>query len=91
MKIFLRYVGDPGFQSGVAEDLGVYQMTVSKVIADTATKIIEKAPLWIKFPSTKEELKQQKPTAGVVQIISMCSRGFRLYTYSNQETLGPWR
>jgi hypothetical protein len=35
---------------------------VSKVIADIATKIVEKAPLWIKFPSTEEEFEQQKPT-----------------------------
>jgi energy-converting hydrogenase Eha subunit A len=60
MKIFLHYVGDPGFQSGDAEDLGVHQTTVSKIIADTATKTVEKAPLWIKFPSIKEELQAAK-------------------------------
>jgi hypothetical protein len=59
-KIFLHYVGDSGFQSGVAEDLGVHQTTVSKVIADIATKIVEKVPLWIKFPSTKEEFEGAK-------------------------------
>jgi hypothetical protein len=57
MKIFLRYVRDPGFQSGVAEDLGVHQTTMSKVIVDIATKIVEKAPWWIKFPSTEEEFE----------------------------------
>jgi hypothetical protein len=30
MQVFLRYVSDPGFQSGVAEDLGIDQTTVSK-------------------------------------------------------------
>jgi hypothetical protein len=45
MKIFLRYMGDPGFQSGVAEDLGVHHTTVSKVITDSATNIAETAPL----------------------------------------------
>jgi energy-converting hydrogenase Eha subunit A len=60
MKIFLRYICDPGFQSGVAEDIGVHQTTVSKVIADIATKIVEKAPLWIKFPSTEEEFEAAK-------------------------------
>jgi hypothetical protein len=60
MKIFLCYVGNPGFRSGVAEDLGVHQTTVSKVIADIATKIVEKAPLWMKFPGTNEEFEAAK-------------------------------
>jgi hypothetical protein len=60
MKIFLRFVGNLGFQSGVAEDLGFHQTTVSKVIADIATKIVEKAPLWINFPSTEEEFEAAK-------------------------------
>jgi hypothetical protein len=33
---------------------------VSKVIADIATKIVEKAPLWIKFPRTEEEFEGAK-------------------------------
>jgi hypothetical protein len=32
MKIFLRYCADPGFQSGVGEDIGVDQTTVSRVV-----------------------------------------------------------
>jgi len=32
MKIFLRYVSDPGFQVGVGEDVGVEQSTVSKTV-----------------------------------------------------------
>jgi hypothetical protein len=32
MQIFLRYMADPGFQTGVGEDVGVVQTTVSKVI-----------------------------------------------------------
>jgi hypothetical protein len=32
MKTFLRYVSDPGFQSGVGEDIGIDQSTVSKVV-----------------------------------------------------------
>ncbi|KAJ8932433.1 hypothetical protein NQ318_023651 [Aromia moschata] len=34
MKIFLRYVGDPGFQTGVGEDIGVHQTSVSKVVTE---------------------------------------------------------
>jgi hypothetical protein len=58
--LWLSYVGDLGFQSGVVEDLGVHRTTVSKVIADIATKIVEKAPLWIRFPSTEEEFEAAK-------------------------------
>jgi len=32
MMIFLRYMSDPGFQVGVAEDVGVDQTTVSGTI-----------------------------------------------------------
>lgn len=32
MKIFLRYMSDPGFQSGVGEDVGVDQTTVSRTV-----------------------------------------------------------
>jgi hypothetical protein len=60
MKIFRHYVNDPGFQSGVAEDLEVHQTAVSKFIADFATKIVEKASLWIKFPGTQEEFEAAK-------------------------------
>jgi len=32
MMIFLRYMSDPGFQVGVADDVGVDQTTVSRTI-----------------------------------------------------------
>jgi hypothetical protein len=32
MEIFLRYISDPGFQTGVGEDLGVDQTTVCKIV-----------------------------------------------------------
>jgi len=32
-EIFLRYLADPGFQVGVAHDLGVDQSTVSKTLS----------------------------------------------------------
>ena len=28
MEVFLRHVGDPGFQEGVGEDIGIHQSTV---------------------------------------------------------------
>ncbi|KAK9878072.1 hypothetical protein WA026_020703 [Henosepilachna vigintioctopunctata] len=32
MEIFLKFVGDPGFQSGVAQDVGVHRTTANKTI-----------------------------------------------------------
>lgn len=60
MEIFLRYVGDPGFQSGIAEDLGVHRTTVCKTINEVLDSIVEKAPNWIKFPSTIQEVNEAK-------------------------------
>ncbi|XP_050299639.1 putative nuclease HARBI1 [Anthonomus grandis grandis] len=60
MKIFLRYVGDPGFQSGVGEDVGVHQSSVSKVVTEVTEKLIEKCGLWIKFPHTAADIIEAK-------------------------------
>ena len=38
MQAFLRYMSDPGFQVGVAEDLGIDQTTVSKTIQKVSIK-----------------------------------------------------
>lgn len=59
-KIFLRYVADPGFQTGVATDIGVRQPTVSNAIADVIPRIMGKANYWIHFPSTDEEFEREK-------------------------------
>lgn len=58
MKVFLRYMANPGFQTGVAEELGINQSTVSKTISSVMIKIIEKAHLWIKFPSTLPKVNE---------------------------------
>ncbi|XP_022906051.2 putative nuclease HARBI1 [Onthophagus taurus] len=58
IKIFLRYMTNPGFQTGVAEELGIHQSTVSKTITFVINKILEKAPLWIKFPSTLNQVNE---------------------------------
>nr|CAH7757204.1 unnamed protein product [Callosobruchus chinensis] len=47
MKIFLRYVGDPGYQTGEAEDIGDHQTS-------------EKCVQWIKFPSTPADVTEAK-------------------------------
>ncbi|XP_058820952.1 putative nuclease HARBI1 [Topomyia yanbarensis] len=60
MKCFLRYVGDPGFQVGVGEDLGVHQTTICKTIWVVARKIAGRAHEWIKFLQNKEEFQKEK-------------------------------
>ena len=45
MKIFLRCIGDPGFQTGVGEDVGVHQTTVSKTFHEVNYKILIKFSL----------------------------------------------
>ncbi|XP_062537849.1 putative nuclease HARBI1 [Armigeres subalbatus] len=60
MKCFLRYVGDPGFQVGVGEDLGVHQTTVCKTIWSVCNAIVERSDEWIHFPSLPTELEHAK-------------------------------
>lgn len=60
MKIFLRYVADPGFQSGIGEEVGVHQTTVSRTVAMVMEKIIAKAHMWIKFPSSQNAIDEAK-------------------------------
>lgn len=60
MEIFLRYVSDPGYQSGVANDVGVERSTVSKIFASVLDKIVAKSSQWIKFPSSIEDMDQAK-------------------------------
>jgi hypothetical protein len=60
LEILLRYFADPGFQTGVAEDLGIHQTTVCKTIKEVLPKIMEKAHLWIHFPSTATEMEIAK-------------------------------
>lgn len=60
MKVFLRYVSDPGYQNSVAEVIGIKQSTVSKTIADVKNRILTKANVWIKFPTSNEEIREAK-------------------------------
>ena len=62
LEVLLRYVpvGDPGFQIGVGEDIGVHQSTVSKTITHVLGQMVDKAELWIKFPTTAADLQTAK-------------------------------
>lgn len=60
MKTFLRYIGDPGFQVGVGEDIGIHRTTVSKIIWQVCCAICTKVDDWIKFPSTPDDMREAK-------------------------------
>lgn len=60
MEIFLRYLADPGFQSGVSLDFGVSRSTVSKTFSFVLDKINLKAHEWIHFPLTANEIEAEK-------------------------------
>jgi AAA+ ATPase superfamily predicted ATPase len=60
MRIFLRYVSDPGFQAGIGEEIGVHQSTVSKTISEVMIRILENSNEWVKFPSTNDSIKEAK-------------------------------
>ncbi|XP_066246805.1 putative nuclease HARBI1 [Euwallacea similis] len=60
MEIFLRYMGDPGFQISVADSAGVHQSTVSRTIDYVSKIIFEKVSDWIKYPNSPEEIMEAK-------------------------------
>lgn len=57
IRLYLRFCADPGFQNGIATDIGVNQSTVSRTIAEVAKLISAKASEWIKFPKDADEIK----------------------------------
>jgi hypothetical protein len=55
-----RYVGDPGFQTGVGEDLGIQQSTVCKTFHAVTDKVVDKSSIWVHFPATQQEMQEAK-------------------------------
>ena len=49
MEVFLRYIGDPGFQLGVGKDISIHQSTVSSTFAAVVDKVVAKADTRIQF------------------------------------------
>ena len=60
MEVFLRHVGDPGFQTGVEKDMGIYQSTVSRTFATVVEAIVAKADTWIQFPVDPADFQEAK-------------------------------
>ena len=60
MKICLRNLGDPGYQKGISQELGISQATVSRTVNTVVDSMIVHANEWIKFPKTNEEIIESK-------------------------------
>ncbi|CAH2000279.1 unnamed protein product [Acanthoscelides obtectus] len=60
MRVFLRYVGDPGFQIGIGDGIGIHQSTVSRTVTNVITRIVQKSNIWIRFPTSCEDLHNAK-------------------------------
>ncbi|CAH1956019.1 unnamed protein product [Acanthoscelides obtectus] len=60
MKICLRYLGDPGYQQGIGQELDVSQATVSRTVDRVVNSIVAQSNEWIKFPTTNHELTEAK-------------------------------
>ncbi|CAH1991021.1 unnamed protein product [Acanthoscelides obtectus] len=60
MKICLRYLGDPVYQQGIGQELGVSQATVSRTVDRVVNSIVAQSNEWIKFPTTNHELIEDK-------------------------------
>ena len=83
MEVFLRYIGDPGFQLGVGKDIGIHQCTVSRTFTSVVEQIAEKAGIWM--------ITSKGPrTHGRRNISSMHNRCPGLYAYPNPKTRTPW-
>lgn len=62
METTLAYLADPGYQTSVAQIMGITQPTVSRYVANTLDHISAQHATWIKFPVTKCRYQQRKAT-----------------------------
>lgn len=60
MEVFLRFIGDPGFQSGIGQDIGIHRTTACKTVKEVIDKIVSRAHHWIHFPTTINEINEAK-------------------------------
>lgn len=59
-EIFLRFVADPGYQIGIAEETGLHRSTICKTIKYVIEKVCEKVPEWIHFPTNDNKIEVAK-------------------------------
>ncbi|CAH2017260.1 unnamed protein product, partial [Acanthoscelides obtectus] len=48
------------FQIGIGEAIGVHQSTASRTVSNVITRIVRKSSIWIRFPTTCEDLHNAK-------------------------------
>jgi hypothetical protein len=60
MKTLLKYLADPGFQSGIGEELGIHQFTVSKTITEVMHAVNNRTDFGFIFLATTAKSKKQK-------------------------------
>lgn len=61
MEIFLQFICDPGFQSGIEQQvMGIHQSTVNKTINYVLDLIIDQSHNCIKFPTTVAQKNEAK-------------------------------
>ncbi|CAH1988584.1 unnamed protein product [Acanthoscelides obtectus] len=58
MKICLRYLGDPRYQQGIGQELGVSQATVSRTVDRVVNSIVAQSNEWIKLPTANREMME---------------------------------
>ncbi|CAH1980170.1 unnamed protein product [Acanthoscelides obtectus] len=56
MRICLRYLGDPGYQQGIGQELGVSQATLSRTVDRVVNSIVAQSNEWLRFSTTNREL-----------------------------------
>ncbi|XP_030751003.1 putative nuclease HARBI1 [Sitophilus oryzae] len=59
-KVFLRYCANPEFQSGIADELGCTQPTVSRIYHEVLEQLVQPVGEWIRFPNTENQIMQAK-------------------------------
>ena len=64
LECFLRYVGDPGYQMNVGEQLSINQGTVSRTVHEVADKIVSKCKHYIHFPTITAKVNVAKKKVG---------------------------
>ena len=92
MGMFLRHVGDPGFQTGVGENIGIYPSTVSRTFATVVEVIVAKADTWIQFPVDPADFQAAKDDwQNKLKFAFPCAIGALDCTRANSQTRAPRR
>ena len=64
METTLAYLADPGYQTSVAQKMGISQATVSRCVADSLERISAQQSTWIKFPVSNTDVANTKQRWG---------------------------